>query len=330
MRTAKRVLAALAAVLASGCASSGGGNSEEDFDAFLCVIMGVLPCLFEPAEPTAGWSSIRGSGTEQKVGYDSAANGLIQPSAADPSTFKLSFAEAANRADGTFWYLKAGSFRLDGIGVQLPGQPGLAVVTASSPWANGNATPFVDPSAASYSLVAPNRHVGVAGDPRQLGWSYQSFGIWNTVSTEGGAMAAATFGNATAAAAVPASGTATFSGKLAGFYVSPGGQGSIASAGISLAADFSARALTVASSGTTTTRDLSTAVAAPALDLHGTLTYAPGSAAFAGTLSNAGGTMSGPSSGGFYGPAAQELGGTFTLKSSTGPEAFVGAYGAKR
>ncbi len=330
MRTAKRVLAALAAVLASGCAGSGDGN-REDFDAFACLLGGIFPCLFEVAEPRPAWSSIRGSGTQKRVGYDSAGSGLIQPSAADPSTFELSFAEAANRADGTFWYLQAGSFRFDGAGVHLPGQPGLAVVTAApSGWAAGNVTPFVDPAAERYSLVAPNRHVGVAGDPRQLGWSYQSFGIWNTVSSEGGAMSVATFGNVTPATAVPASGSATFSGKLAGFYITPGGEGSIASAGVTVAANFGARSLALTSSGTTTTRDLSTAVAAPALNLHGLLTYQPGSASFAGTLSNAGGTMSGQSGGMFYGPAAQELGGTFTLRSGTSAESFVGAYGAKR
>jgi hypothetical protein len=40
--------------------------------------------------------------------------------------------------------------------------------------------------------------------------------------------------------------------------------------------------------------------------------------------------MSGTSNGQFYGPAAQELGGVFALKSATTVETFVGAYGAKR
>jgi hypothetical protein len=40
--------------------------------------------------------------------------------------------------------------------------------------------------------------------------------------------------------------------------------------------------------------------------------------------------MSGRSNGQFYGPAAQELGGVFSLKSSTTMETLTGAYGAKR
>lgn len=325
------VIAPLVATIVGGCAGSGGG-SDEEFEGLMCVFMGVLPCLFQPVEQTAtpSWTSIRGSGAEVSMGYSPAGSGNIQVNDGAASTFQLSYAEAANRADGTFWYFQAGSFRLDSIGVRLPGQPGLELVARSVQWGNGNATPFVEPSAERYSLVAPNRHVGVAADPRQSGWSYQSFGIWNVLDSTGGRIGAASLGDATPASAVPAAGTATFSGKLAGFYVSPGGQGSIASARASLAANFSSRSLTFASSGTTTTRDLSTAVAATAHDLRGSLTYAPGSGSFSGTLSNVGGTLSGASSGRFYGPAAQELGGTFTLRSGTTTETFIGAYGAKR
>ena len=73
-----------------------------------------------------------------------------------------------------------------------------------------------------------------------------------------------------------------------------------------------------------------TASAAPNLNLSGTLTYSPASNTFGGTLTNASGSMSGTSTGRYYGPAAQELGGVFTLKSPTSAEMFVGGYGAKR
>jgi hypothetical protein len=73
-----------------------------------------------------------------------------------------------------------------------------------------------------------------------------------------------------------------------------------------------------------------TAAAAPNLNLNGSLSYLPSSSSFNGTLTNSAGTMSGASKGQFYGPAAQELGGVFTLKSPTTVETFTGAYGAKR
>jgi hypothetical protein len=129
---------------------------------------------------------------------------------------------------------------------------------------------------------------------------------------------------------VPSAGNATFAGKLGGFYVSSGGEVSVATANVTVDANFSARSLSFASTGTSLTRNLQTAGAAPNLNVSGTLTYSPSANAFAGTLKNAGGTMSGSSTGRYYGPTAQELGGVFTLKSSTTVESFAGAYGAKR
>ena len=113
-------------------------------------------------------------------------------------------------------------------------------------------------------------------------------------------------------------------------YVSPTGQGSIAAADLTVNANFSARSLAFSTSGTTIARDPKAPTAAPHLNLSGTLTYSAGANSFAGAVTNAGATMSGSSKGQFYGPTAQELGGAFSLKSSTSVETFTGAYGAKR
>lgn len=172
---------------------------------------------------------------------------------------------------------------------------------------------------------------GVYANPYALGWNYQSFGAWNEQQAGGSAaFAAASFGQATPGSAVPTTGNATFVGKAAGFYVSPTGEASVAVSELSVKADFSARSLGLATSGTTLSSDLRTPRAAPHLDVSGTLTYGPGSSRFAGTLRNAGGTMSGTTSGQFYGPAAQELGGAFVLKSGNTRETYTGAYGGKR
>ena len=184
-------------------------------------------------------------------------------------------------------------------------------------------TPFTSVSASAVGLIA---------NPYAYGWDYQSFGIWNTEAAGGehGYINPISYGVATPGSAVPLSGTATFAGRLAGQYVSPTGEGSLAAAQLSVNADFGARSLSFASNGTITTRDAATARAAPNLDLNGTLSYAAGSNAFSGTLTNSGATMSGSSHGQFYGPAAEELGGVFAVKSSTTVETFTGAYGAKR
>jgi hypothetical protein len=174
------------------------------------------------------------------------------------------------------------------------------------------------------------RDIGLVANPYVLGWEYQSFGVWNSNVPGAGTVGATSFGAATPGSAVPISGAATFTGKLAGLYVSPTGQGSLAAADLTVNANFNTRSLSFASSGTTITRDLVTATAAPNLNLNGTLTYSPGSSTFTGALVNAGSTMSGSSKGQFYGPTAQELGGVFAVKSSTTVETLVGAFGAKR
>jgi C-lobe and N-lobe beta barrels of Tf-binding protein B len=177
----------------------------------------------------------------------------------------------------------------------------------------------------------PSDGVALVANPFESGWDYQSFGVWS--EPQGAAVEnlyANSFGAATPGSAVPSSGSASFSGKLAGMYVDPAGQGSMAAANLNVDVDFSRRTLNLASSGMSLARDPSLASAAPHLEVSGTLTYSPGSSGFSGTLVNAGGTMTGTSNGQFYGSAAQELGGTFVLAAPATVEKFVGAYGAKR
>jgi hypothetical protein len=172
--------------------------------------------------------------------------------------------------------------------------------------------------------------VALAGNPFSLGWNYQSFGVWNDLSMQ--SIHAVTFGAATPASGMPVTGTASFAGKLGGMYYSDTGAGALAAANLTVNVDFSARRLDLSSTGTRLSLPgvFSPGSIAPNLDLTGSLTYAPSSSSFGGTLTNAAGTVSGPTAGRFYGPAAQELGGTFVLKSPTTEERFIGGYGAKR
>ena len=183
-----------------------------------------------------------------------------------------------------------------------------------------------------FTSVAGDAYVvGLVANPFRLGWNYQSFGAWNDqVLGAGGTISSQSFGGATPVSAVPLSGRAMFTGKVGGLYVSPTGEGSIAAGDVTVNADFSARSLSFVSSNTITTRDVATATPAPNLNLSGTLSYAPGSGRFSGTLTSAGGTISGTSNGQFYGPKAEELGGVFVVRSATTVETFTGAYGAKR
>lgn len=176
----------------------------------------------------------------------------------------------------------------------------------------------------------PALGVAAVANPFDLGWDYQSFGAWNGQGRSGGYVHATTFGAPTPGASVPTTGSAAFTGKLAGFYLSSTGTGYTAAADLNVQANFGNRTLNLSSSGTVLTRNFTSGTPAPHLNVSGTLNYAAGSSTFNGTLANTGGTMSGASQGRFYGPAAQELGGVFTLKSPTTVESFAGAYGAKR
>jgi hypothetical protein len=172
--------------------------------------------------------------------------------------------------------------------------------------------------------------VAMAGNPFALGWNYQSFGIWNDLSTQ--SIYAASYGSVAPVTGIPVTGQASFTGKLGGMYFSETAATALATANLTVSVDFSARTLSFSSTGTRISLPglPFSGSFSPLLDITGTLAYATGNNSFSGTLKNVGGTMSGTSSGRFYGPTAQELGGTFALRSQTTPETFIGGYGAKR
>jgi hypothetical protein len=163
------------------------------------------------------------------------------------------------------------------------------------------------------------------------GWNYQTYGVWlqqtGPTTFRAGAMSA---GAVTPGNAVPTTGSAIFSGLATGFFV-------LGASSFATAAQMSA---TVTFSATTpsidflTTGTMMSALdgtgSAPngSLDLNGTLTYAPGSSQFNGPVNSAGG-MSGFANGRFYGPAAKEIGGVYSLTDgATGR--LLGAFGGRQ
>ena len=77
-----------------------------------------------------------------------------------------------------------------------------------------------------------------------------------------------------------------------------------------------------------------TVSAAAFLNLNGTLAYAQGSNQFTGNVTAPGVALHGSATGRFYGPAAQELGGTYRLTPDDpfgNPRAtMMGGFGGKR
>ncbi len=348
MKAMSRSAIALAAAAAlGGCASGGGSKPPPVEDTIWCVL--VLPCLF--AQPTSGastapaatnkfasWDNLRGEGVTHTSGGIVAASPYIVNA---DGTLSLRDSVLTGDAHGQVQYSASGeamhfSFGAGILDASTPGRPISTLATAGMPWLDyalkdqplAGAAPKVDPQTPFSDR--PAHGLEIVANPYKLGWNYQSFGVWDALGLEERALGATSFGSATPASAVPGSGSATFTGKLAGLYAPASGQAALAAANVSLQANFGARSLSFSSSGTTLTSNLATTTAAPALDLSGTLTYAAGSGRFSGALTNAGGTLQGSSLGQFYGPAAQEAGGAFNLKSANGAERFTGAYGAKR
>jgi len=171
--------------------------------------------------------------------------------------------------------------------------------------------------------------VAIMAKPINLGWDYQTFGIWETGrdSPDSRKFGAMSVGN-TAGTAIPVSGPATFTGYTAGSYVNAAGTGTTVFSALTVGADFGTRSLTFNTSNTQTSSDWVTFTPNGNLDLSGTLTYAAGTNSFSGSINSVGG-LTGNSTGQFYGPKAEELGGVFLLQGS-GVETYAGAYGAKQ
>ncbi|MDP2785307.1 MAG: transferrin-binding protein-like solute binding protein [Sulfurimicrobium sp.] len=165
-------------------------------------------------------------------------------------------------------------------------------------------------------------------------YSYMTFGNWNqNINTSGDNWNFVTgdyvYGSATAPANIPVSGTATYTGTAEGLYFSTSTMPFETYADMRATADFASRSLSFATTNTkiydyyNSSYDQATgkttittnAVAAPYIDMSGTLTYSANSNLFTGSVSDGTG-RSGTATGRFYGPAAEEIGGVYSLSGS--------------
>ena len=181
------------------------------------------------------------------------------------------------------------------------------------------------------AISADTTKLAISAYPDALGWDYQSFGAWITgYGLSAGKSGVVSVGAVTPTNSVPTSGSAQYVGGFGGIYVTGDGYGYVAIGDLTADVDFGSRSVQLAGTGAIAT-DLNTGadIVAPNLNFNGSASYAAGSSRFEGTLTTAGG-LTGATTGQFYGPQAQELGGVATLTSGTSVETFGVAYGAKR
>jgi len=193
---------------------------------------------------------------------------------------------------------------------------------------------YIESNANDVAIIAPTS---------MNGWSYQSYGVWITGgSGTSGTVGGGSAGSLTAGVAIPTTGTATFTGNSAGAYVNYSGQGYLTASTVNINMNFQDRTLNFATLGTQAiaTGTGSSWVAAGGLDTIGNLSYASGTNLITGSiattgrgpgsLGNAATMTGGTATAKFYGPTANEVGGTFAVRASSGVESYVGAFGAKR
>ena len=298
--------------LLTGCGGGGGGlvmNPDED-----------IGDIIDNSRPFSKWSDVTAPDSVRFEGLSS--DGSYTAPAPDFNVTSITDNGFSSGSDTVIRYDSAGSITL--IAIQTP----LTTVI----WRESDGD-FIDDSGA---IIAVSDVVGSEAAlvsnalSAGVGWEYQTYGVWATGLGEGsGTYGAISIGAPTAGSAIPLIDTVTFTGSTVGGYIDPAGSYFLTSGNVSVEADFENRSLDFTSAGTELIdpSDFSTA-AAGFLDMAGTLTYQPGTNSFDGIVVTSGG-LTGTSTGQFYGPNAEELGGVFFL-TGDGVEMYDGSYGAKR
>ena len=261
MRTSIRnpIALALAAALA-GCAGGGGHTDEiNGRPAILCAALAYLPCLLGPpstaSSPTpstfvpsvlTNWSDQQGetvtaSGPQVALTYevDLSTSGYPLRPTSEPV-----FSDSATVKTYTLYEFETGQTELH-YGNPVDGRPGMSLMheyggtytTVSTFWEASAEHPY-------YAST-----VGLMANQYELGWNYQSFGVWNRAISNL-TIGANSYGVTAPSGSVPTTGAANFVGKLGAMYISPSGQGAMATADLGVSVDFSRRSLSFASSGT--------------------------------------------------------------------------------
>lgn len=190
----------------------------------------------------------------------------------------------------------------------------------------------------SYAEVKSNGNdVAIISPGSMNGWSYQSYGIWiSNLNSTSGTVGGGSVGSLTTGVAIPTTGTANFSGTSAGAYVNSSGTPFLTGSSMSASVNFATRSLSFATTGTQILLNSGAWQSTAGLNTTGTLSYASGTNLITGSnLATAGGGGVTAMTGGqvtakFYGPAANELGGTFSVRAGAGVESYAGAFGSKR
>jgi hypothetical protein len=183
-----------------------------------------------------------------------------------------------------------------------------------------------------YTTIALNKSqtsLGSFANPSANGFEYQTYGAWGAYGNATTPAYAISVGNPSPASAIPLTGAVTFTGGATGYYVDVNKFAYVTYSNMVAAVTFENRSVAFSTTNTAVIGGPGAPqISAPALNMTGTLTYAAGSNAMTGTATTTNG-MSGNMNGKFYGPALNEVGGTYAVTGS-GIGSMAGGFGGKR
>nr|WP_279639198.1 transferrin-binding protein-like solute binding protein [Sphingomicrobium sediminis] len=173
--------------------------------------------------------------------------------------------------------------------------------------------------------------MAIYADPYFSNFNYQTFGVWATgLGTGSGNLGALSVGAATDGTRIPPTGSVVFTGYVAGILTQDGENAAEVVADASFSTNFENRTIEVEAVNS----QLSNAVGsltpndAALLDFTGTLTYGGGGNTITGIFSTSPTlNLSGEASGQFFGPDANEIGGTFFLTNPDDSMSYIGGFG---
>jgi hypothetical protein len=188
-----------------------------------------------------------------------------------------------------------------------------------------------DASGANTIFTSKNQTtIGILANPIPYGFQYQTYGAWGAFGNAGSAGYAVSIGSLSPVGGIPSVGNAVFNGGANGYLIDGSKYSYVINALMTANVDFSARQITFSTTQTSIVgKSGGITSSLPGLNLSGNMSYSSGSNRITGTVSSASG-MSGNIIANFYGPSANEIGGTFGLTQPTSGNSLVGGFGGKR
>jgi hypothetical protein len=276
----------------------------------------------------AGGGSSSSSGSASTTAFTSwsatiSANTPASFTGGSTSTMALDGTSVQTDADGTATLALGGNGNFSSISASTPSS------SVSFSAANGDTLQSGFYQTSTIALNKSETTIGVFTNPTYYGFEYQTYGAWGSYGNATTSANAISVGSATPVTGLPATGSYTFTGGASGYYTDPSKFAYVSNANMTATASFDARTVAFSTSGTYISGSPSgSAIPAPDLNLAGTLTIAAGANKVSGTVTTVNG-MSGNANGKFYGPTANEVGGTYAVSGSN-LGSFVGGFGGKR